>query len=133
MKKYAIIALKTCGSVIGSVIVSCCLCKMTGRKRKQTTRPASKVNVTTTSVPQQVHHDVEKGQSITKSSASGTKDGGMVFLAGAGAAIATAAVVASVNDGGGGSGCGSSSSSDGGGRGGAGCGGVCGGGGCGGD
>lgn len=123
MKAYAI-ALITCGSVIGSVIVLCCLCKMASRKRKQTTRPASKVNVTTTSVPQQVHHDVKNGQSITKSSGSGTKDGGMVFLAGAGAAIATAAVVASVNDGGGGS-----SSSDGGDCGGGGCGGGCGGGG----
>lgn len=131
MKSYAIVLI-TCGSVIGSVTVLCCLCKMASRKRKQTTSPASKVNVITTSVPQQVHHDVKKGQSITKSSGSGTKDGGMVFLAGAGAAIATAAVVAGVNDGGGGSSRGSNSSSDGGRCGGGGCGGGCGGGVCGG-
>lgn len=42
MKAYAI-ALIARGSVIGSVIVLCCLCKMVGCKRKQTTRPASKV------------------------------------------------------------------------------------------
>ncbi|KAK2970858.1 hypothetical protein RJ640_006521 [Escallonia rubra] len=112
MKAY-LIAIIVCLSVAAASLFVCVLCKA-GRKKKTksptVTRPSSNY----------AYPDVERG--VKK---SGTRDGGMVILAGATAAVvATAVTAAAVSSSGGGGG-------DGGGGGGCG-GGGCGGGGCGG-
>ncbi|KAM6553435.1 hypothetical protein CsatB_014197 [Cannabis sativa] len=119
MKAYAIVLI-VCGSVIGTIIIFG-VCVKANKKKKQTSSPIP-IGVHSLSKTTPTVVDVEKGEGTKKS--SGTKDGNMVILAGAGPVLATAAVVNTVTSGYSG-GCGGGGDGDGGGGG-------CGGGGCGG-